>query len=88
MKYKKLLGTLLVASTLILSACGGNSSSAGGKSSGKSGNDDPFQYVRLYSRHIRRSFPFLPTDVPFDALHQCRQEIYRQFLENLLFAVV
>lgn len=38
MKYKKLLGTLLVASTLILSACGGgDASSSGGKSSGKSG---------------------------------------------------
>lgn len=38
MKYKKLLGTLLVASTLILSACGGgNGSSNGSKSSGKSG---------------------------------------------------
>ena len=36
MKYKKLLGALLVASTLILGACGGNDSSASGKSSGKS----------------------------------------------------
>ena len=36
MKYRKLLGALLVASTLILSACNNDGSSNGGKSSGKS----------------------------------------------------
>ena len=36
MKYRKLLGALLVASTLILSACNNGGSSNGGKSSGKS----------------------------------------------------
>ena len=38
MKFKKLLGTLLIASTLVVSACGGNNSQSAGKSSGKSGN--------------------------------------------------
>ena len=37
MKYRKLLGALLVASTLILSACNNGGSSNSGKSSGKSG---------------------------------------------------
>ena len=39
MKYRKLIGALLVASTLILGACNnGGSSNNGGKSSGKSGS--------------------------------------------------
>ena len=37
MKYRKLLGALFVASTLILSACNNGGSSNSGKSSGKSG---------------------------------------------------
>ena len=37
MKYRKLLGALLVASTLILGACNNGGSSNSGKSSGKSG---------------------------------------------------
>ena len=42
MKYKKLIGALLVASTLILGACNNNGgSSNSGKSSGKSGGNTP-----------------------------------------------